>query len=492
MYTLVTCSNCSNEIDIPILDSKEEYSCPFCNIKINTWHSNYLQIEFEIKKTKNILCIDFGTSSLRAAILGKSKDPEPIEIGKQVQSQIDDLSIPSAVWVSSDGNQIEFGETAMRLGLNPFKYKSSLFEISPKKWLTNGVEILDIDEIISKTKITKGYLISGLISQALFGISKQLEVTIQELRKYEIRISHPIWDKKIECKLQFILEKLLSDAFVIFDKTINGISAKELVSLLGKRKASIVFSKQVVNEPIAAALSLFEDLDNSIAFVVVIDVGAGTTDMAAFYSTKPDPYTSGAISGKYQRQLLSQGKPISLFKAGDLIDDVLIDLLIKKIKTLSDAQKQDIKNRRRTIKESLFKNNKIIEYGAEISYQEISNHPKILDYIDDIRNGFKSIILSCETSLTSRIASNSVHKIDSVMVIFAGGGGKIKFIRNAIGNHITIDGILVDIDIVDITKLNLTHSLIERLAVSLGGTTPKDEWPKVNAPEITSFRGILL
>ena len=494
MYTAEICLNCNSEIVIPILDQKEKYvcPCPYCNIQINVCKNQFLQIDFDLNQPKDIICIDFGTSSLRAAIQKTTITASPIEIGKQFQSQIDDLSIPSAIWVSDDGNFIEFGERAIQLGFNSAKNKNLLFDISPKKWLTNGSEIYDIDEPIVKNGITKAHLISGLISLAIFGISKELNISIEKLRKCEIRISHPIWDKKIKNKLQIVLDKLLSDSFVIWDKAIYGIKAKELSSMLNKRVASIVFSRQEVAEPIAAAISLFEEFDNSMAFVVVIDVGAGTTDMAAFYSTVPDSETRGALSGKYKRQLLPLGMPLSIFKAGDYIDDVIMEIMFKKIVGLSSTQKQDLLNRRRSIKESLFKFSKTFEYGKEVSYQEIINHTNIKEFIKEIRKNFVSLIGSCEDSLAPRIQSNAIHRINSVKVVFAGGGGKIEFLRNAIGEKIDINKTVIPIDVVDIAKTNKLHPLIERLAVSIGGTTHKDDWPKVTIAEIQSIRGLLL
>ena len=43
-----------------------------------------------------------------------------------VRKQIDDLSIPSAIWISSDGNLIEFGERAIQFGFNSAKYKTTM------------------------------------------------------------------------------------------------------------------------------------------------------------------------------------------------------------------------------------------------------------------------------------------------------------------------------------------------------------------------------
>jgi hypothetical protein len=492
MDTTEICLNCNCEILIPISEKKAEYLCPNCKINITVFKNHFLQIDFDLKQSKDIICIDFGTSSLRAAIQKVANTTSTIEIGKQFQSQIDDLSIPSAIWISGDGNSIEFGERAIQFGFNQAKYKSLLFDISPKKWLTNGYEIYDINQPILKNGITKAHLISGLISLAIFGVSKELKISFEELRKCEIRISHPIWDKKIQNKLQITLEKLLSDSVLIWDRAVNGIKPKELFSILENRVASIVYSRQEVLEPIAAAISLFEEFENSMAFVVVIDVGAGTTDMAAFYSTVPDSSTRGAVSGKYKRQLLPLGIPLSLFKAGDQIDDVIMEILFKKIVGLSSTQKQDLLNRKRVIKESLFKYRKTVEYGEEVSYQDILNHINIKEFIKEIKKSFDTLILSCEDSLAPRIKSNAIHRIDSVKVVFAGGGGKIQFLRNAIGAKIDINKTAIPIEVVDITKTNKLHTLIERLAVSIGGTTHKDDWPKVTTAEIKSIRGLLL
>lgn len=494
MNTIEICINCNFEILIPILDQKEEYLCPHCEIQIDVWKNQYLQIDFDLKQPKDIICIDFGTSSLRAAIHKKNEVTQAIEIGKQFQSQIDDLSIHSAIWMSEDGSLIEFGERAVQLGFNPTKYKSSLFEISPKKWITDGSQIFDIDTPILKSGISKAHLISGLISLAIYGVSKQLKMDLEEVRKCEIRISHPIWDKKIENKLQLVLEKLLSDAFLVWDKAVNGIKTKELGLLLSGRVSSIIFSKQVVTEPIAAALTLFENLDNSLAFVIVIDVGAGTTDMAAFYSTSFDPNTIGAMLGKFKRQLLPLGKPLSIFKAGDLIDFVLIEILSSKNKKLTPIETQDIINRRRNIKESVFKFNETREYGQVVTYDEITNHPTIQEFIKEIKERFDFLIESCKADISPRIKRNALHRIDSIKVVFAGGGGKIKFLQDAIGAEVNIDNISMQIEHIAITrsdiKSNISNFLIGRLAVCLGGTTHKNDWPKVAIPSITSYRGL--
>jgi len=97
-----------------------------------------------------ILCVDFGTSSTRAAILEDSRQrPRPLELGEAVRSSIDRASIPSAVFVSADCSEILFGEQALSKGLRG--EKSSLFETSPKRWMTaDSPTILD-DELFEGT-----------------------------------------------------------------------------------------------------------------------------------------------------------------------------------------------------------------------------------------------------------------------------------------------------------------------------------------------------
>ena len=81
------------------------------------------------------LCIDFGTSSIRAALFESARSrPQALELGEAFRSSIDRASIPSAIFIDSSGEAVVFGEDALKQGLRGDR--SLLFEMSPKRWMT--------------------------------------------------------------------------------------------------------------------------------------------------------------------------------------------------------------------------------------------------------------------------------------------------------------------------------------------------------------------
>src|SRR5688500_6246037 len=85
------------------------------------------------------LCIDFGTSSLRAAI---RKQGEILPLAIAPASPIDNASIPSAIYIPSSADDICFGIEALTRGLA--SSDGRLLELSPKSWLSPaGVDHLD-------------------------------------------------------------------------------------------------------------------------------------------------------------------------------------------------------------------------------------------------------------------------------------------------------------------------------------------------------------
>src|SRR5687767_13149588 len=120
-----------------------------------------------------VLCIDLGTSSIRAAAhLQGYTEPLALELGEAFRSSIDRASIPSAVFVSSNASTVYFGEQALVRGLSGAK--ATLFTTSPKSWMTTGsAEELD-DEVIPGTGVTRRHLLAGLMAQAFSAARKAL------------------------------------------------------------------------------------------------------------------------------------------------------------------------------------------------------------------------------------------------------------------------------------------------------------------------------
>jgi len=478
----ITCRSCDTLLSIPFEDELNIYACPDCNIEIKTQIKNkHPRAEFSLHANK-ILCIDFGTSSIRASVRDNDGIPIPLEIGEAFNSSIDKASIPSAIFISASGDEVLFGEDALSQGLKG--KESHLFELSPKKWIASN----QLEEFIfGKAGLTKSHLLSGLLNQALNGLCKCLGLTILELKSYEIRVSHPVWNDKNKAEVLLNFEKIISDSFLIGNHSGEVFSKNSLFSKINGHLSTTSYSSVDVIEPIAAALELFNNSQNSREFCVIIDVGAGTTDMASFISLTPDVH-------RIKRKLIRISEPISIYKAGDLIDNEVINLIINKCKSSDMVSLKRLSNRRRQIKELLFKDSRIFEVNVEVKLSELNESEEIKKMCSDIKQGFEALIEQSSAQILPFITVSN-HRVDQVKVIFSGGGSKIKFLRDAIGKSVLISGKRLPISIIDCASPypNLPASY-DRLAVALGGTTPDDDWPvtEYKTAPITGHRAYFL
>jgi hypothetical protein len=478
----ITCRSCDTLLSIPFEDDLNNYVCPECNVEIKTHIKNKrLRVEFGLH-TNKILCIDFGTSSIRASVRNNDSTPFALEIGEAFNSSIDKASIPSAIFISTSGDEVLFGEDALSRGLKGDEYH--LFEISPKKWIASD----QLEEFIfGKAGLTKSHLLSGLLNQALIGLCRCLDISIFQLKSYEIRVSHPVWEDKRKAEVMLNFEKIISDSFLIGDASREVFSKNSIFSKIAGHLSTTSYSSIDVIEPVAAALELFNNSQNSREFCVIIDVGAGTTDMASFISLTPDVH-------RIKRKLIRLSDPISIYKAGDLIDDEVLKLIKNKSKSDDQVFLKLLNIRRRQIKELLFKNSKIFEGNVEVSLKELCESVEIKNMCSDIKRSFEALIEKSAPQIMPFISASN-HRVDEVKVIFAGGGSNIKFLQDAIGKNISISGRRLPISIVTSTSpsRNLPASH-ERLAVALGGTTPENDWPitEYKDPPATSHRAYFL
>ena len=109
----------------------------------------------------HMICVDFGTSSIRAALMKtRSYVPHPLAIASR--SPIDNASIPSAIYIPSTGDNIFFGMDALERGLT--SKRPLLLELSPKSWLRPD-EVAHIDApAIDGLPFTRRQVICGLLA----------------------------------------------------------------------------------------------------------------------------------------------------------------------------------------------------------------------------------------------------------------------------------------------------------------------------------------
>jgi hypothetical protein len=435
-----------------------------------------------------VLCIDFGTSSIRAMCrMLNSYVTKALAIGRVTKSQLDDYSIPSDIHIDNQKGHVSYGEHAIIASKK--SPHSLLYESSPKLWLKEPW--LLGEPAAEGVSIAREELLVGLLANALRACFDVMGNQEETFRSNEVRISTPVWPSDIAEEAEAAIDRISARAqqIVFGRKKWSKISVESLKKLtktcqsVSASDAEKRGSLKKVVEPIAAAVTMWYPMQNSRRVCAVIDVGAGTTDIGLFVSVEPD------IDAKKEvlRKLLPQGEPISVFKAGNAIDDIVLSLLKKKAPKASPTELADVKARIRRVKEILFKNKIIQELSVALELKEVRNDAAAKSMAKEIRTHLENLIIKNKKNISDLVlVSNSSAKLEIVM---AGGGGLIDFIRDAVSQPFTLDNQKLPVDIqydAAYENTNYFGAGLMRMAVAFGGAS--SEYDKLDSEMKTATR----
>ncbi len=407
-----------------------------------------------------VLCLDFGTSSVRAVRRQPSGKLKPLAIGRVVRSRLDDASIRSEVHIDSTGKQVRFGDAAVRQWAKG--EGALLFELSPKLWLR------DLDRIDQPaapgTALTREDLLVGLLANAVRAAAEADGIGFDTLRKLDLRIAHPVWENSATEANTVLARIAVKARQVAFQRDWSSVSASTLKDWASIEVADRAAMIEVV-EPIAAAVELLPSEENLIRLCAVVDVGAGTTDIGLFRSLVPDP-----DSAKRSR-LIPLGVARSVFKAGNEVDAIVLELLERRTRVQDPVQWASVRGRVRFIKETLFKQGSVQELGVDVALGDLEAHPSARAMADAVRSAIVTAVQACEkdVQLLMNRASGAVQELDLVL---AGGGAQMGFLRNALAPAIIVGGRNLRVRISDPLEragIGTFGAGRSRMAVALGG-----------------------
>ena len=461
----------------------ENPNCNRIHLKINLNDNSSDSYYYENPDKDGIICIDFGTSSIRASYASHDgADNQPIPIGAILGAN-EDYYLDSKIFISDKkAPKVFLSQWAdlesLKITTPPF-----LFSASPKTWITSEEFSSAYSPITETSTLSRKDLLSLLLSLAIKGIKLELNLTTEELLNYEVRISHPVWESVDWINKKICMEAILHDAIFLSDEIEQGLSFEEIEGLLSIiSPPTQIYSSIDVVEPIAAAVELFKNKAGYRQICAVIDIGAGTTDLGLFSSITPDSQSYLNGDGIPIKKLFkSMVRPISIHKAGDFIDEILTNIYCSKIPNkLNGGQLKSIQQQMRNRKPALFEDDEIYIGDVRITLQELVKHYDIVNFVDEISRAFTNLILSAGDEIEKQYNLN-VNYIRAVDLIFSGGGHQINFIRNSMPKDVALTKQKIKIQIQDIDSL-AELSLIDyaRLAASLGGSCSSSLWPSVN------------
>lgn len=421
-----------------------------------------------------VLCLDFGTSSIRAVLRDHLDNRIVLPIGQVTPVQsIDGASIPSAFCIDKDLETVRFGQHAHEAILRGNYPAYSV--TSPKRWLTEP-ESLD-QKLHPKLAVTRRDVLTGLMAYALFAASETGAWTLPKSpENADVRVAHPVWPAAIKDAAERALGEIVwmavnmasagdwgeTTADVLFSWT--NPSGPDEVRPLQKFKIDTI-------EPIAAAVELLPNTGNERRVCMVVDVGAGTTDIGIFHQLSPDRLTNKGD------RIIPAGPATSVFKAGDEIDRLLLKFMKNTNPHVFDANQARIKSEIRFQKESLFNNGRLQLAGIELSLAELERSTDVKAMSAEIRQGVERCLTDAFQKIKSFISTSGLDF--EITVVMAGGGAEIQFLRETIGKPLVVSGSKFTFSFFKPIqpKINLHGAGYERMAVGLGGA--KEEYEKV-------------
>ncbi|WP_422449122.1 MULTISPECIES: hypothetical protein [unclassified Endozoicomonas] len=402
------------------------------------------------------LCIDFGTALSKACMVTRDdgyEEVQPLPLGKEAGQENYMFPVVSSVYIGLD-DRIYFGQKAIDRSLEERGTAAHARFDSLKSYMMSHPEEECLDTVIAEPFCPAGvsFSVGALISFYLAYVTDLIDQTAMAeydllpytLRRYAMPCfpdSRKAWVEK-ELATYLARAQILGDTFS--DEWYEGIPVNKATSawqqILKLPQLPRFLVDGSVTEPLAVISSRISP-DSSVtskALMVVIDVGAGTTDFTLFQMN---------VDAKQQRYQAIEvdGSAISLNKAGDYVDQVLMSTLLKQASiTVSHpdykAIVHDMKLKIRSMKERLFKE-KTLEYylfdgsAGDISLESFINLPEIRAFAKDLQDTFMRVLDSIDPSWLTDSQQGSIS------VTITGGGANMPMLQELTRGQVYIHGI---------------------------------------------------
>ena len=366
------------------------------------------------------LFLDFGTAYCKAATCRSGEPPVALAIGDAVQQGRGDRHmIRTALFVSQSGRAY-FGEAAVDTAAGERRQPYDAI----KDVLTNAAHPGELDEILPDNPtglpLTKRHAVTLFLA---FFVQAALQAH-GVAEKVRPSIAMPVFEKHKQQWASDELARRLADACVLArhfrGEMFRSIDLREAVRVLGEAKRpQLVMDPATVAEPIAAVaghlLHFTPEGRAAPGLMMVVDVGAGTTDIAMF--------AKGQVEGVVTVRHV-EGSKTSLPWAGKAIDRAVIDHLVD-MSGGGSRLRADLRREGngQPIKEEIFERGTVTRYGASSSLEEFSKSRAMSRVVRHIQHGFDGVL---------RKVDRSFFRDRVVAVRFSGGGYKLPFLEGFI------------------------------------------------------------
>lgn len=468
---------------------------------------NMNSLYYKEKNADDILmCLDFGTAFSKACVR-QNRNLIDLPLGETAGDT--GYILPSSVYISND-RKIYVGSKAIEISGDQDEKTARIDSMKAYISLQNN---LSLERSVPESQ-NPFYQECALTQKDIlvFYLAYLTDITgiclqNKNFSRYtKRRFSHPCWQKDKYTWACDTMKTMLAQSLILADtfsgQWDNGIDIhlfKKLINEIKKKNSDelpLHIIAEAVAEPVAVASPIFDLTENRRDVLMVIDVGAGTTDFGLFLCTSDS-------DGKPHVHVLHDSIE-SFNQAGDAVDRLLQNYIIKKeslsgTDTYSDIIKISLNKKIREYKELLFKD-EFVEYvladnkSGTVYIDDFVNHQQFQNLSQGIRNRFLSIFKRIDKSWLKFLAQQG----NRVNVLLTGGSSGLPIFRELQNEIVEVSNENIPLKIkcvpYNIQKTefwdSIPESLIDvysQLAVALGGTSRDLPKEMSEAPKTAPF-----
>lgn len=432
------------------------------------------------------LCLDFGTAMSKATLVldGSEEQICVLELGKPGdQEEISNVMLISSVYIDNTG-LIWFGKNAVDRSLIEGEDGSRQRLDNIKRRLSED----GFDDVVGTpifaprgVEVTYGQMILAYLMFLTWATSRALESSGYQ-RNVQRRFAMPCFPSNKSRDVSHELRRMLGEAQVLADtfsaSMTSGIPVADFVATVKRLKAAKAdypFMAEDITEPLGVAGALLSWRNRVDMLVMVIDVGAGTSDLS-LYRILVDPQKDLNTA----QEVANSARGIT--EAGNFLDRILIEFILKKagVKSNADgavAARSKLELNIRDYKETLF-NEKFLFIAlangldVEIELDEFLAIDAVKGFGATLRATMTEILEAVDFSFIEWILSNPSRYLT---IALTGGGASLPMVQDLAKGSILVRGQKVPVKpaLPFPTWLQTDYAELEddfaRIAVSLGG-----------------------
>ena len=425
----------------------------------------------EVEHSEVTLCFDFGTARSKVCAVATNEDDDEVTL---VEIPLGDLdgdvdrsvyAVASSIWIDETG-LVFVGSEAIRRSQASVYPGAARARVDSLKHL---VSLAPSEEFVTQRLLGPGENPTGVtltldhVVVVFLGYLTDLATSYlaaEDRGRYvRRRFSLPCWPPEHRAWSTPYLSARLAAAQVVADtfrgQWGNGIQAAVVRECAAKAIESAKRAEYLMDrapdlaaklskhwggilEPLAAGSTRVWRTNNSKEAVLVLDVGAGTTDLALLWVVQLSKDT--AHPGNRAFPMTRQSEAIRV--AGDHLDNILINELMKRahLDGVEGERKQAEASLRlagiRRLKEELF-NNRLIRHKMsndliiEVTLEEFLNLPDVERFGDALKDSIQGFI--------GRV-DRSWECISTVYLVLTGGGCDLPMVKRLAGMSLEIGG----------------------------------------------------